>query len=153
MAIKKTRRKKVVTLRIGERDETRENARRMHKGLRILIVEDDPDTLRWLQLHLEDSGHMVSTAHDLSEGRHALQSPDCDVLISDILLPDGTGWELLEQSGTVHPFFSIAMSGIGRSADSARSRAAGYRHHLFKPFPMALLDKLLAEAAGGMAPL
>jgi CheY-like chemotaxis protein len=70
-----------------------------------------------------------------------------DVLISDIGLPDQSGWGLLTQAKLRHPIFAIAMSGFGTNADSARSQAAGYRHHLLKPFKTAELDKLLAEAA------
>jgi CheY-like chemotaxis protein len=117
------------------------------KSLRILIVENHPDTVKWLQLLLEDLGHQVAATRNLAEGRAALRQQKWDVLISDIGLPDGTGWELLEQGPRERPAFSIAMSGFGMNADSARSRAAGFRHHLLKPFKTSELEKLLAEAS------
>ena len=73
------------------------------------------------------------------------------MLISDIGLPDGTGWELLQRLQLPHPIYAIAMSGFGMNADQARSRAAGFRHHLLKPFPLNELDGLLEEAARELA--
>ena len=116
-------------------------------AMRILVVENHPDTLRWLQLHLEDSGHEVTTACDVEAAKTALQSGKYNVLISDIGLPDGSGWELLERAEEPRNFLAIAMSGLGRTADAVRSREAGFQHHLFKPFPLSYLDKLLEEAA------
>ena len=122
------------------------------KGLRILIVENHPDTVKWLQLLLEDLGHTVSSAQTLSAARGALTNNHWDVLICDIGLPDGTGWELLENGAYRKPPYSIAMSGFGMNADSARSRTAGFRAHLLKPFKTAELEKLLAEAAAEIPP-
>ena len=116
------------------------------RPLRILLVENHADTLRWLTLYLEELSHTVAGARTLAEAKAALASDHCDVLISDIGLPDGTGWELLEQAKLSRPIFAIAMSGFGMNADNARSRQAGYRYHLLKPFKTAELDKLLKEA-------
>jgi CheY-like chemotaxis protein len=114
--------------------------------MQILLVENHPDTLRWLTLYLEDLGHRVIGARTVTEARAALLAGHCDVLISDIGLPDGTGWELLEQAPLPRPPFAIAMSGFGMNADSARSQQAGFRHHLLKPFKTVELERLLAEA-------
>jgi two-component system CheB/CheR fusion protein len=116
------------------------------RPLRILLVENHADTLRWLTLYLEELGHTVVTARTLAEAKAALTKDNCEVLISDIGLPDGTGWELLEQAQLSRPPFAIAMSGFGMNADNARSLRAGYRYHLLKPFKTAELDKLLKEA-------
>ena len=120
---------------------------RTEKSLRILIVENHPDTVKWLQLLLEDLGHTVSSARTISSARGVLTNHNWDVLISDIGLPDGTGWELLEKGAYEKPRFSIAMSGFGMNADCARSQAAGFRSHLLKPFKTVELEKLLDEAA------
>ncbi|HUR45347.1 MAG TPA: response regulator [Candidatus Saccharimonadales bacterium] len=115
--------------------------------MKILLVENHADTLRWLTLYLEEMGHSVVPARTLAVARTELQNCGCDVLLSDIGLPDGTGWELLEQAPLKKPIFAIAMSGFGMNADNVRSRTAGYRHHLLKPFKTADLDKILEEAA------
>jgi CheY-like chemotaxis protein len=69
-----------------------------------------------------------------------------DLLISDIGLPDGNGWELLMQLGEQRPPYAIAMSGFGQLTDRQRSLAAGYRHHLLKPVEPNQLENLLEEA-------
>ena len=78
----------------------------------------------------------------------AIPGAQCDVLLSDIGLPDGDGWELLRalREGGCPPAYAIAMSGFGMSADHVRSQEAGYRHHLLKPFDPEALDAMLEEA-------
>ncbi len=115
--------------------------------LRIFVVENHPDTLKYLQIYLEDTGHTVVSARTMAESLAALPGADCDVLISDIGLPDGNGWDLLRRVRLPRPIYAIAMSGFGMNADQARSRAAGYRHHLLKPFALENLDAMLEEAA------
>ena len=85
----------------------------------------------------------------MAEALTARPCADCDALISDIGLPDGDGWELLRRvhSHLPRPLYAIAMSGFGMNADHVRSREAGFRHHLLKPFKPAELDSMLAEAA------
>lgn len=78
-----------------------------------------------------------------------ISSSKFDVLINDIRLPDGDGRHLLRQMEP-QPF-GIAMSGCGTRADRENSHAAGYRHHLTKPFLPDDLDALLEEAASQIA--
>src|SRR5262245_47051064 len=115
--------------------------------MRIFVVENHADTLRWLSTYLEDCGHTVVSATTLADSLKLLPEANCDVLISDIGLPDGDGWQLLEKVCLPQPIFAIAMSGFGKEADNERSRALGYRHHLIKPFRVTELDKILEEAA------
>ena len=116
------------------------------RPLRIFIVENHPDTLKWLGLYLEDSGHTVVSARTMREALEALPSADCQVLISDIGLPDGDGWQLLRNARLEQPVYAIAMSGFGMNADRSTSEAAGYRRHLLKPFKTVELDRMLEEA-------
>jgi CheY-like chemotaxis protein len=118
-----------------------------NRSLRIFVVENHPDTLLSLRLYLEDLGHVVATARNLCEAVKDIPSFHPDVVLSDIGLPDGTGWDLLEKARLPNDVFAIAMSGFGMNADSARSRAAGYRHHLLKPFKTGELDKILEQAS------
>lgn len=120
--------------------------------LRVFVVENHPDTLRYLRMYLEMLGHAVSSANTMQEALTALPEADADVLISDIGLPDGSGWELLRHVRLPRPVYAIAMSGFGMGADHARSRAAGYRHHLLKPFNPESLDAMLEEAAHELHP-
>jgi CheY-like chemotaxis protein len=116
------------------------------KKLRVYVVENHPDTLHWLRLYLEDLDHTVIEARTLAEAIAGLPTADCDLLICDIGLPDGTGWDLLRKARLKRPIYAIAMSGFGMRADNERSRTAGYRHHLVKPFKTSELDKVIAEA-------
>ena len=120
--------------------------------LRILVVENHPDTLESIKYYLEDLGHKVSTAMTIAQATRALESGCCDVLLCDIGLPDGNGWEVMQKiSSAGTKVFGIAMSGFGMNADSVRSREAGFRHHLLKPFKGAELDSVLMEAATELA--
>jgi two-component system CheB/CheR fusion protein len=115
--------------------------------LRIFIVENHDDTRFLLGLLLEQLGHSVQAAATMSEALDDAGSGDFDVLISDIGLPDGDGWELLVSLGDRAPPYAIAMSGFGMASDRQKSLAAGYRHHLLKPVEPDQLERLLDEAA------
>lgn len=116
------------------------------RPLRIFVVENHPDTLTYLSMYLRQMGHTVLSAWNLEEAVAALPEAHCQVLISDIGLPDGQGWELLERVHLPEPIFAIAMSGMGMNSDREKSKAAGFRHHLLKPFDPDLLEEMLAEA-------
>lgn len=115
-------------------------------SLRILVVENHDDSRRYLAMYLKGSGHRVATAASMQEALSMAPQEEYDVLISDIGLPDGDGWQLLQQAHFIHPVFGIAMSGFGMNSDRERSKKAGYRHHLLKPLDIDKLDALLAEA-------
>ena len=115
----------------------------------IFVVENHRDTLQLLRMYLEGMGHTVFSASTMKEALEALPGTGCEVLVSDIGLTDGNGWELLERlEQTGHrPRYAVAMSGLGMSADHLRSKEAGYRRHLLKPFVPDELENALAEAA------
>ena len=115
--------------------------------LRIFVVENHHDTLEYLQMYLEVFGHHVQTAASMTKALAALPGADCDVLISDIGLPDGDGWLLMRHLQLPRPIYPIPMSGFGMGADHLKSQEAGYRRHLLKPINPDQLDDALAEAA------
>lgn len=120
------------------------------KPLRICVVENHADTRQMLFVLLTQQGHQVGLADCCSAAQTMFGDHDFDVLISDIGLPDGNGWQLLENLAQRLPnLFAIAISGYGTTADQARSRASGYRYHLVKPVAFASLAPLLREAAEG----
>ena len=109
--------------------------------LRIFVVEDDNDALAAIQIYLEQLGHIVFSARSKAEALKKIPRANCDVLISDINLPDGNGWEILEEIGNLRPNYAIAISGYGTKADRQRSAESGFRHHVVKPvFPDSLND-------------
>ena len=117
--------------------------------LRILLVEDNHDTLRFLATVLRDRGHEVVTADCLAAAREVLM-PSCsvldevevhfDLLISDIELPDGNGLELMREISINGAIPGIAMSGFGGEEDLELSREAGFVDHLTKPLDLHRLE-------------
>jgi DNA-binding response OmpR family regulator len=116
------------------------------QALRVFLVENHEDTVRYIKLYLEHLGHQVSVAREMETALREIPESKCDVLISDIGLPDGDGWLLLERLGATRPPFSIAISGYGTGNDRQKSRAVGYDSHLVKPFLPDALLVLLKEA-------
>lgn len=115
-------------------------------ALRIFVIEDHSDSLQALQIYLEYSGYVVLCAGSKAEALKEIPAANCDILISNISLPDGTGWELIREIGKSRPAYAIAMSGHGTKADGKRSADAGFRHHLVKPVSPEKLNTILAEA-------
>jgi two-component system CheB/CheR fusion protein len=116
----------------------------MAPSLKIFVVENHDDIRFYLSKYLEQQGHEVESASDMHSALDLLEKGAPDVLISDIGLPDGNGWELLEALDPKP--FAIAMSGFGSSDDFQRSEKAGYKHHITKPFLPEDLDILLSQA-------
>jgi len=117
----------------------------MSKPFHILIVENHADTAKYLQMYLAECGHRAEVAVTLQEGVAALSRNVYEVVFSDIGLPDGSGWDLLQLASPTYPLFAIAMSGYGTSADRERSRKAGFRSYLLKPFTLDDVDDVLLE--------
>jgi CheY-like chemotaxis protein len=115
-------------------------------SLSVFLVENHEDTVRYMQLYLQQLGYEVAVAADMTNSLQEIPKLQCDVLISDIGLPDGDGWQLMELLGHNRPRFAIAMSGYGTGNDQRRSRDVGYDHHLVKPFTPDALLALLRQA-------
>jgi len=113
--------------------------------LRILIVEDHIDTAFGLKMYFVNRGHDVRVALDLESARTVATEFPFDILLSDLMLPDGTGWELVQELSAAGPVRAIALSGHNSDEDIARSEAAGFRSHLAKPIAMSELDRIFAE--------
>ena len=125
-----------------------ENSARAGAGaLRVFVIENHDDTRQTLSQLLSMLGHEVRCASSMREALAALPEAEPDVVLSDIGLPDGDGWELMERAHLPLGVYAIAMSGYGMSADKERSAAAGFRHHLVKPMDLVKLEALLDEAA------
>ena len=115
--------------------------------MRIFLVEDHPDTLAYLCRHLRRAGHEVETAQTCADALRDLPAKPRDLLLADLGLPDGDGLTLLADLGGARPALAIAMSGRDSPADIARSREAGFNHHLAKPFLPDDLDRVMHELA------
>lgn len=115
------------------------------KVLRILVVENHPDTRQGIQLFLQALGHHTLPAGSMTAALALAAHEPFDVLLSDVSLPDGDGWTLLGAliACGQRPPHAFAMSGLGSAEDFARSREAGFERHLLKPFPPEELEEAL----------
>jgi CheY-like chemotaxis protein len=95
-------------------------------GLRILLVDDHPDTCAALEKLLVRRGHLVATAHSIRSAMEAAVVNRFDLLISDIALSDGSGIDLMTQLHRICGLPGIAMSGFGMKGDIERI-ASGIR--------------------------
>jgi CheY-like chemotaxis protein len=122
--------------------------------LRILLVEDHSETALLLKAILETSGHSVAVANDVrSAVAHAESSP-FDIVVSDIGLPDGTGYELMKRLHQRYDLPGVALTGYGMDGDLQQSREAGFADHIIKPVDAFQLESVLyrvARAAGKVA--
>jgi PAS domain S-box-containing protein len=124
------------------------------RRLRILLVEDHADTAWLLARLLRTDGHAVSTAGSVAEGVAAATADGAafDVLVSDLGLPDGSGYDLLRRiraSGSA--LKAICLSGYGSAGDVEQSRAAGFLDHVVKPVTLDALRAALRRATDGPA--
>ena len=114
--------------------------------MRILLVEDHQDTRRVLTRLLIRWGFDVTAAENLKCGVDALNDQPIDIILSDIGLPDGTGYTLISEArrrGKNIP--AIAVSGFAFPAETRVAKKAGFDHHLSKPFQSQELRTLLEE--------
>ena len=119
---------------------------RASQPLRIFVVEDHADTLHALCLYLEHAGFSVWGARSKEEALNKIANANCDVLISDIRLSDGNGWDLIQKMGKLRPRYAIAISGYGTKADREKSAQVGFRQHLVKPISSKKLAAVFEEA-------
>ncbi|HYY62465.1 MAG TPA: response regulator [Burkholderiales bacterium] len=124
--------------------------------LRIVVADDDPDTVRTLRLLLEEQGHEVKTASDGPAAFYAVRDFGADVLLLDISMPGMNGFEvaqkLRERYGSAKPTL-IAITGRDSAADRSFARSTGFDHHVAKPYePQQLLALIERLARPGAAP-
>jgi CheY-like chemotaxis protein len=113
---------------------------------RILLVEDHHPTRQALEQLLVRRKYRVRSAGTAAEARAIARQELFDLLISDIGLPDGSGYELMKELKARYGLMGISLTGYGMEEDVLKSRAAGFVQHLTKPVRMQLLDEALAAA-------
>jgi CheY-like chemotaxis protein len=119
----------------------------MAKNARIFVVEDHPTTAQALKMYLETQGYEVTHASDVATALEvAANDGKFDLLICDISLPDGTGWDLMKKLSAKSPVRGIAYTASGTDADIARSEKVGFIKHLVKGCSTEDLTKVIKEA-------
>lgn len=120
------------------------------RGLRLLILEDDPDLREALGEMFRARGASVMSAHDLQTAREIVDDHGPpDLLLADFDLPDGHGAEFAEDLRSLAPGLrAIALTGHREPESMDRSHAAGFAAHLVKPLePSTLVAMVHAVTA------
>jgi DNA-binding response OmpR family regulator len=113
---------------------------------RVILVEDDANSAESLRRFLSFTGSTVYIAPDLAAARALAKSIQFDVLITDLQLPDGSGWDLLQELSSEKRVPAIAVSGCNSLADKARSARMGFVDHIGKPIAPEKLATALRNA-------
>lgn len=120
----------------------------MGRPLRLLLVEDHLDSAELLAEMLENHGHTVSIATSVSAALALASKQEFDVIVSDVGLPDASGYDLMQQIRARYSMKGIAVTGSGRASDVERGREAGFSMHLVKPVSLRRLEAALEQVAG-----
>jgi CheY-like chemotaxis protein len=125
-------------------------------GLRVLVVDDEPDALEYFKIVFEEEGAQVTVANSVSKALQALEASPPDVLVSDIGMPVEDGYSLIarlrdleRQRGGFLP--AVALTAYARKEDRQRTLAAGFQMHLSKPVEPNELVTAIAKLAGRQA--
>lgn len=119
------------------------------RSLRVLLVEDNAVCRIALSRVLHDRlGHTVDEADCVAKALQFAHTCLYDLIISDIGLPDGTGYDLLSQIKAVQRTQrvpTIALTGFGMESDVTKSLEAGFQRHLTKPVTQETLELAIRE--------
>ena len=123
------------------------------KGIRVLIVDDEPDARDLLSHVLTECGASVITASGAREALPIVEAERLDVLISDIGMPGVDGYEFLTRARGVmkqskRHIPAIALTAFARSEDRTRALHAGFLVHVAKPVEPAELAATVASVVG-----
>lgn len=120
--------------------------------IRVLIVDDCPDTRSSLRMLLEMWGHEVRDAQDGPTALQAAIDFHPDVVLLDIGLPGLDGYQVarrLRRLPGLVDVLLVAATGYGQERDVTRSREAGFHLHMLKPFDLGKLERLLNSCRTG----
>jgi CheY-like chemotaxis protein len=118
-----------------------------HTTRRVLIVDDNRDSVDSLAKLLKLTGHEVETALDGMSGLRTAQMYQPEIIFLDIGLPEISGYEIarrLREDPSLAKVTLIAMTGYGQEEDRRKALEAGFDGHMIKPAEPADVEKLLA---------
>ncbi len=121
------------------------------RGMRILLVDDEPDARDVAATALTRAGASVTQAGSVDEALAAFDQSRPDVMITDIAMPDKDGYDLLREvrskcaaDGCEIP--AVALTAYARAEDRARAaQGAGFQHHLVKPVNPQMLARIVGQ--------
>ena len=113
------------------------------KHRRVLLVDDHYDTCIGMKRMLERHGYETTVAHTARQAVEKVRTEEFDLLISDIGLPDRSGYDLMREVRLNTDLPGIALSGFGSEQDVNQAREAGFAEHLTKPVSFERLEKTI----------
>ena len=129
---------------------TEPTLRRVRRALRVLVADDEHDTVLTLMELLREDGHEAQGVYSGTDVMAALREFDPDVVLLDIAMPGMSGWDVARKirqvCGQERPLL-IAISGVYKqSADQILGKLAGFNYYLAKPYDPSVLLTLLRDA-------
>jgi CheY-like chemotaxis protein len=116
--------------------------------VRILLVEDHDDTREIVAKLLGRIGYEVKAAAGMQTALDMMRREKVDVILSDIGLPDGNGYDLVRAAKSMQPEIkAVALTALAAKEDFLLSREAGFDFHLTKPVDFHELRNVLRGAA------
>jgi PAS domain S-box-containing protein len=112
------------------------------QDVRVLVVDDDPDSLEVLRYVLERAGAHVTTATNAEEAFSRIDAAAFDLIVSDIGMPETDGYALIRRvrsRDSTAQIPAIALTAYARPSDAQAATRAGYQQHLVKPVDELLL--------------
>src|ERR1700741_468950 len=133
--------------------ETSSSDTRSLDGLRVLLVEDEPEARQIISVVIERAGAEVRSCVSASDAFAKLAEWRPDVILSDIAMPGEDGYSFIRRvrslsrdEGGETP--AAALTAYARDEDRARAIAAGYQMHISKPIAASQLVRMVAKLAG-----
>ena len=122
----------------------------MLEGVRVLVVEDEPDTREMIAYILREFGASVAQASSASEALREFVAATPNILISDIGMPDMDGYQLLAMihAQTPQPPPAIALTAYAGPGDKEYALRSGFKAHMSKPIEPSELVSTVAELLG-----
>ena len=125
---------------------TEEHAKSVLSGVRVLVVDDEPDARDFVSFVLQKYGAEVLHAESVAAALTRLDTFTPHIIVSDIGMPDEDGYVLIQklrQRGFNMP--AVALTAFARTEDRERALAEGFQQHLAKPVEPATLTEVVAQ--------
>ena len=117
------------------------------RSLRIVVADDEPDSVAMLKLILNDEGHDVIGLNRGREVLAAVQQYDPDAVVLDIAMPDLSGYEIAKQIrkryGEIRPLLIAITGRYKQASDRMLGEIVGFDHYVLKPYEPSELLALL----------
>lgn len=129
----------------------------MTQPVRVLLMEDDSDIARLIQLNLERSGYRVAVASDGQAGLEEFFCAGADLVLLDVKMPQLDGWDVCRRLRVASSLPIIIVTACAQAADRAKGLSLGADDYLCKPFTagelLARMQAVLQSRSSVEAPV